>query len=215
MNWKDLIEVEQQKPYFKELMKKVNDARTNHIVYPDDVDIYNAFTLTPFNKVKVVIIGQDPYHQPNQAHGLAFSTLDTKTPKSLINIKKELLDDLDIPITPNNDLTNWAKEGVLLLNTILTVEQSKPLSHKGFGWEDFTLNLFKELTKVERPLVFILWGNHAKQYEKYIKNTNHLVLKAPHPSPLSSYRGFFGSKPFSKTNAYLTANNIPPINFKI
>lgn len=215
MNWKDLIEVEQQKPYFKELMKKVNDARTNHIVYPDDVDIYNAFTLTPFNKVKVVIIGQDPYHQPNQAHGLAFSTLDTKTPKSLINIKKELLDDLDILITPNNDLTNWAKEGVLLLNTILTVEQSKPLSHKGFGWEDFTLNLFKELTKVERPLVFILWGNHAKQYEKYIKNTNHLVLKAPHPSPLSSYRGFFGSKPFSKTNAYLTANNIPPINFKI
>ena len=215
MTWEELFKNERAKPYYKELIKKVNNDRLTKVIYPKEADVFNAFKLTAFNDIKVVIIGQDPYHQPNQAHGLAFSSLDCKTPKSLGNIKKELLDDLNVDISHTNDLTSWAKEGVLLLNTILTVEASKPLSHQDYGWENFTLNIFKEIAKIDKPLVFILWGNNARRYKKYISNKKHLVIESVHPSPLSAYRGFFGSKPFSKTNNYLIKNNIEPINFNI
>lgn len=213
--WDKLIKAEKAKPYYKKLTKKVNTARLNNNVYPADVDVFRAFKLTPFNEVKVVIIGQDPYHGPNQAHGLAFSSLDFKTPKSLANIKKELISDLGYNLSSSNDLSNWAKQGVLLLNTILTVDESKPFSHKGYGWEIFTLNMLKELCRENRPLVFILWGNEAISYEKYITNNRHLILKSSHPSPLSAYRTFFGSKPFSQTNNYLIKHNLPAINFNI
>lgn len=213
--WDILIKLETEKPYYKNLLKLIDDARENNIVYPEVNDVFNAFKLTPFEQIKVVIIGQDPYHQKGQAHGLAFSTLDSKTPKSLINIKKELLDDLGLALTSNNDLSSWSEQGVLLLNTLLTVNESKPLSHKDFGWEIFTLNLFKAITTINKPIVFILWGNHAKSFEKYISNEKHLIIKSAHPSPLSSYRGFFGSKPFSKTNNFLISNKLLPINFKI
>lgn len=215
MTWEELFKNERAKPYYKELIKKVNNDRLTKVIYPKEADVFNAFKLTAFNDIKVVIIGQDPYHQPNQAHGLAFSSLDRKTPKSLGNIKKELLDDLNVDISHTNDLTSWAKEGVLLLNTILTVEASKPLSHQDYGWENFTLNIFKEIAKIDKPLVFILWGNNARRYKKYISNKKHLVIESVHPSPLSAYRGFFGSKPFSKTNNYLIKNNIEPINFNV
>lgn len=213
--WEKLIENEQKKPYYKTLENKVNIARTKYKVYPNKDDVFKAFELTPFNKIKVVIIGQDPYHQKDQAHGLAFSSLDSKTPKSLLNIKKELKNDLDIDVSSNNDLSNWAKQGVLLINTILTVNEGLPLSHKDYGWEEFTLNLFKEITNLKSPIVFILWGNHAKVYEKYITNEKHLIIKSSHPSPLSSYRGFFGSKPFSQTNDFLVKNKLTSINFSI
>lgn len=215
MMWNIIIKNEMDKPYYKDLVKKLEVARKTNNVYPKEEAVFNAFKLTKFEEIKVVIIGQDPYHQKNQAHGLAFSSTDSKTPKSLVNIKKEIFNDLKIETTNNNDLTNWAKQGVLLINTILTVNENKPLSHKDFGWEIFTLNLFKEITKIKRPIVFILWGNHAQKYEKYIKEELHLVIKSSHPSPLSSYRGFFGSKPFSKTNDFLIKNKIAPINFSI
>lgn len=215
MTFDNLIKIEQNKPYYKELIKKINNEKLNNNVYPKEADIFNAFKLTPIENIKVVIIGQDPYHQKGQADGLAFSSMLEKTPKSLANIKKELKTDLGIDCSNSNDLKHWAKEGVLLLNTILTVNEGKPLSHKGFGWEEFTLNLFKEITKIDKPIVFILWGNNAISYEKYIYNLKHLIIKSPHPSPLAAYRGFFDSKPFSKTNNYLIENNIKPINFRI
>lgn len=213
--WQKLINEEKKKLYYKDLERKVEEASLTSVIYPAKKDIFKAFELTKFSDIKVVIIGQDPYHQKNQAHGLAFSSLDKKTPKSLINIKKELIDDLNIEISNNNDLSNWAKQGVLLLNTILTVSEGRPLSHENFGWEIFTLNLFKKVTREDRPIVYILWGKKAQEYEKYINSSKHLIIKSAHPSPLSSYRGFFGSKPFSKTNDYLIKNNITPINFKI
>lgn len=213
--WNDILNKEFQKEYFIKLKEKVDVLYKTKTIYPLYEDIFNAFKYFDLKDLKVVILGQDPYHQPNQAHGLAFSTLDSKTPKSLINIKKELLSDLNIEISSNNNLTSWAKQGILLLNTILTVEESKPLSHANLGWETFTLNIFKEITKLNQPIVFMLWGKNAENYEKYITNSNHLVIKSSHPSPFSARISFFGSKPFSKTNNYLIKNNIIPINFKI
>ncbi|VEU80248.1 uracil-DNA glycosylase [Haploplasma axanthum] len=213
--WNEIITNESIKEYYKKLIQKVSEERKTKTIYPTTENVFKAFELTPFEKIKVVILGQDPYHGELQAHGLAFSSLDKKTPKSLLNIKKEIKDDLGLEITQNNDLTNWAKQGVLLLNTILTVEEGKPLSHKNFGWEEFTLNIFKEICRIDSPLVFILWGNNAKEYQRYIYNDKHLVLTSVHPSPLSANRGFFGSKPFSKTNKYLQKNNIGVIDFKI
>jgi len=213
--WDEILNKEFSKPYFKELIAKVDNEYKTKTIYPKWEDIFNAFKLTKYSDLKVVIMGQDPYHGKNQAHGLAFSTLDTKIPKSLINIKKELENDLEIKTTNNNNLSNWARQGVLLLNTILTVEEKKPLSHANIGWETFTLNIFKEITEIDKPLVFILWGKNAERYEKYITNNKHLVIKSSHPSPFSARISFFGSKPFSKTNDYLIKNNIKPIDFKI
>lgn len=203
------------KPYFKKLDLKLAKLREENIVYPKEEDVFNAFKYTKIEDVKVVILGQDPYHGKNQAHGLSFSSLDTKTPKSLINIKKELYSDLGIEISPNNNMTNWAKQGVLLLNTVLTVNEGKPNSHQNIGWETFTLNIFKEITKLDKPIVFILWGNHAISYKKYITNNKHLVIESSHPSPFSARISFFGSKPFSKTNEYLIKNNLSPIDFNL
>lgn len=213
--WETIFKKEQNKDYYKVLLKRIKKERLTNNVYPKEEDVFKAFELTPFNKVKVIIIGQDPYHQPNQAHGLAFSSLAKSTPKSLANIKKELKADLNIKVSKSNDLTGWAREGILLINTILTVNDSKPLSHQGYGWEKFTLSIIKELCSEDRPLVFILWGNNAKSYIKYITNKKHLIIASSHPSPLSAYISFFGSKPFSKTNQYLKDNNLKPINFKI
>lgn len=210
----EIVKNEFEKPYFKKLINFVEKERKNKNIYPNSEDVFRAFTLTKFNDLKVIILGQDPYHVPKMADGLAFSSRLIKTPKSLLNIKKELFDDLGYPITKNNSLELWASQGVLLLNTVLTVEENKAHSHKDMGWEEFTLNVFKEITKLEQPLVFILWGNHAIKYSKYVKNKNHLVIKSAHPSPLSAYRGFFGSKPFSQTNNFLEKNNIAPINFQ-
>ncbi|HKL94795.1 MAG TPA: uracil-DNA glycosylase [Haploplasma sp.] len=213
--WEKIIENEKKQDYYIKLEELYNNAYKNSIVYPKKEDIFNVFKLTKYENIKVVILGQDPYHGYNQAHGLAFSSLDTKTPKSLLNIKKELISDLNIELSDSNDLTPWAKQGVFLLNTILTVEEKTPLSHQSFGWEEFTLNIFKEITNIDRPIVFILWGANARSYKKYITNSKHLIIESAHPSPLSAYRGFNGSRPFSKTNDYLKKNNINPIDFKI
>lgn len=211
----EIIKKETNKVYYKEMINKINELRKEHVIYPKEEDVLNCFKYTNYNNLKVIILGQDPYHGKNQAHGLSFSSLDSKTPKSLYNIKKELKHDLNIDVSESNDLTNWAKQGVLLLNTVLTVEEGRPHSHKNLGWETFTLNIFKEIVKIDRPLVFILWGNHAISYERYIKNDKHLIIKSSHPSPFSARISFFGSKPFSKTNDYLIKNNLTPINFKI
>lgn len=211
----EIIKKETNKVYYKEMINKISQLRKEHVIYPKEEDVLNCFKYTNYNNLKVIILGQDPYHGKNQAHGLSFSSLDSKTPKSLYNIKKELKHDLNIDVSESNDLTNWAKQGVLLLNTVLTVEEGRPHSHKNLGWEKFTLNVFKEIVKIDRPLVFILWGNHAMSYEKYIKNDKHLIIKSSHPSPFSARISFFGSKPFSKTNDYLIKNNLTPINFKI
>lgn len=213
--WDEFLKNEMNKEYFKVLKEKYDEAYKTSTVYPVYDNIFNAFKLTNLNDIKVVILGQDPYHGINQAHGLSFSSLDNKTPKSLLNIKKELNSDLGITITSNNDLTSWANQGVFLLNTILTVEESKPLSHTKYGWEEFTLNVFKEICKLNKPIVFILWGNNARKYKEYILNDKHLIIESVHPSPLSASRGFFGSKPFSKTNDFLIKNNIKPVDFNI
>ncbi|MDY0277370.1 MAG: uracil-DNA glycosylase [Acholeplasma sp.] len=212
----ELIINEMKKQYFKDIITKVREERRKYVVYPNEDDVFKAFDFTPLQEIKVVILGQDPYHGENQAHGLAFSSLDSKTPKSLFNIKKELQDDLHIEVSKNNnDLSNWAKQGVFLLNTILTVRKRSPLSHANIGWQEFTLNVFKMICKIDRPIVFILWGNEARKYKQYVTNEKHLVIESSHPSPLSASRGFFGSKPFSRTNDYLISNDIEPIDFTI
>lgn len=211
----DIVQEEYSKEYFKKMTKFLEEERKQEIIYPNEKDVLRAFDLTKFDNLKVVILGQDPYFLEDMADGLAFSTRLSKTPKSLLNIKKELKSDLGIDITKNNNLDNWAKEGVLLLNTILTVRKDNDLSHRNIGWETFTLNIFNKITKLDRPLVFILWGNKAIEFKKYIKNENHLVLTSSHPSPLAAYRGFFGSKPFSKTNDYLISKGLKPINFNL
>ena len=185
-------------------------------VYPPADDIFNAFHLTPLPEVKVVILGQDPYHEPGQAHGLSFSVMPgVEIPPSLVNIYQELHDDLGCKIPNNGCLTKWARQGVLLLNTVLTVRAHRAFSHKDIGWQEFTDAAIRVLAGQDRPLVFILWGRPAQQKASMITNPRHLILKSPHPSPLSAYRGFFGSRPFSKTNAYLEANGLKPIDWQI
>lgn len=216
MNWDEFINQERELLYFYNLEKFILEERKTKTIFPKEEDVFNAFKLTPFENVKCVIVGQDPYYNINQANGLAFSVnKGIKLPPSLVNIYKEAHDDIGIDIPNHGDLSSWAKEGVFLLNTILTVEEGKPLSYKNKGWEKFTLKVLKTLNDDKTPKVFVLWGKEAINLKKILNNPRHLILESAHPSPLSSYRGFFGSKPFSKTNEFLIKNNRTPINFEI
>lgn len=212
-NWDIILKDELKKDYFKKLGVFVKNEYKNKICYPQYKDIFNALRYTDYDEVKVVILGQDPYHGENEAHGLSFSVRDNvKRPPSLNNIFKELENDLGIK-KMNNDLTNWAKQGVLLLNSIMSVVKDTPLSHKEKGWEIFTDNIIKLLNEREEPIVFILWGGYARSKKKLITNKNHYIVESVHPSPLSAYNGFFGSCPFSKTNNFLINKNIIPIDW--
>ena len=194
----------------------MKEEYATHVVYPPADDIFNAFHFTPLREVKGVILGQDPYHNYGQAHGLSFSVKPgVDIPPSLVNIYKELHDDLGCYIPNNGYLVKWAKQGVLLLNTVLTVRAHQANSHRGIGWEQFTDAAIKILNQQDRPIVFILWGRPAQQKKAMLNNPHHLILEAPHPSPLAAYRGFFGSKPFSQTNAFLEKNGIEPIDWQI
>ena len=213
MEWIDFINEEREKPYYKKLKELVDNEYNNYLCHPDYENIFNAFKLTNIDNLKVVILGQDPYHEPNQAHGLAFSVICKKLPPSLINIYKEMETDLNVKIDQDGNLDYLAKQGVLLLNTTLTVRDGYAYSHKNFGWDIFTDNVISYINNIDRPIVFILWGAPAQKKKKLLNNPKHLIIESPHPSPLSSYRGFFGSKPFSRTNDFLIENNIKPINW--
>lgn len=211
--WDIVLKYEMEKEYFRNLGIFVKNEYKKKIIYPEYKNIFNALRYTDYDQVKVVILGQDPYHGEGEAHGLSFSVKEgVKTPPSLLNIFKELKSDLGIERT-KTDLTDWANEGVLLLNSIMTVVKDSPLSHKDKGWEIFTDKLIELLGERKEPLVFILWGSYARSKKVLIKNKNHLILESVHPSPLSANRGFFGSKPFSKTNNFLIKNNIEPIRW--
>ena len=213
MEWKDFINEEKQKPYYKVLKEKVDEEYNKYLCHPDYKNIYHAFTLTKLNDLKVVILGQDPYHEPNQAHGLAFSVLCEKLPPSLVNIYKEMSSDLGKPVKQDGNLEYLARQGVLLLNTTLTVRDGLAYSHKDYGWDYFTDNVISLINQIDRPIVFILWGAPAAKKKKLLNNPKHLIIESAHPSPLSAYRGFFGSKPFSKTNDFLIKNGITPIDW--
>ena len=215
-DWLAELESEFQKPYYKNLYEFVRTEYNTGQVFPPADDIFNAFHLTPLSKVKVVIIGQDPYHDVGQAHGLCFSVKpEVKIPPSLVNIYKELHDDLGCTIPNNGYLVKWADQGILMLNTVLTVRAHQANSHRGKGWEEFTDAAIRALNKQDRPIVFILWGRPAKKKKKMLNNPKHLILKAAHPSPLSAHNGFFGSRPFSQTNKFLQENGIEPIDWQI
>jgi len=204
MKWIEIIEEEQQKEYYKKLKKIIDERYQTTEVYPPKEKIFNAFSLCKYENLKVVILGQDPYHQKGQAQGLAFSTpANIKNPPSMVNILKEIVDDVGSSICLDGDLTPWAKQGVLLINTVLTVEDSLPNSHQNIGWEIFTDNIIKHISDNQQGVVFLLWGSPALKKSKLIDEKKHHILSAPHPSPLSSYRGFFGCKHFSKTNEIL------------
>ena len=214
--WDKLLTEEVNKEYFKELLKYINEEYKMKTIYPKKTEVFNAFKYTDYKDVKVVILGQDPYHGPNQAEGLSFSVSnEVIKPPSLKNIFKELESDLGIPFPEHNSLKSWAKEGVLLLNAVLTVEEHKPASHANKGWEIFTDEIIKILNNKEKPVVFILWGNYAREKKKFITNKIHYIIESPHPSPFSARNGFFGSKPFSKTNEFLKNNNLKEINWNI
>jgi uracil-DNA glycosylase len=213
MEWNDFLDKEKEKDYFKKLMEFVDNEYKNFKCHPDYENIFNAFKLTKLKDLKVVILGQDPYHNDNEAHGLSFSVLCKKLPPSLKNIYKEMSSDLNQEVNQDGNLTYLANEGVLLLNTILTVRHNQPLSHKNKGWEIFTDNVIKFINTIDKPIVFILWGSNARGKKKLLNNKNHLILEANHPSPLSSYRGFFGSKPFSKCNDFLISKGETPIKW--
>ncbi|MEZ7933875.1 MAG: uracil-DNA glycosylase [Sulfurospirillum sp.] len=213
-SWKSVLKEEFKKPYFESLKSFLVEEKKHHTIYPSGTNIFAAFDNTPFDKVEVVILGQDPYHGVGQAHGLSFSVQDgVPHPPSLQNIFKELRDDLGCAIPQSGNLTAWAKQGVFLLNTVLTVRSSEANSHRGQGWENFTDAVIKLLSSQKEHLVFILWGSPAGAKASLIDSKKHLILRAPHPSPLSSYRGFFGSKPFSKSNHYLINNGKKPIEW--
>ena len=214
--WDSLLTKEVNKEYFKELINYVNNEYKQKTIYPKKTEVFNAFKYTDYNNVKVVILGQDPYHGPNQAEGLSFSVSnEVLKPPSLKNIFKELESDLGIPFPEHNSLKPWAKEGVLLLNAVLTVEEHKPASHANKGWETFTDEIIKILNKKEEPVVFILWGNYAREKKTYITNPIHYIIESPHPSPFSARNGFFGSKPFSKTNEFLKSKGLKEINWNV
>lgn len=216
-DWLDTIKDEFSKDYYKDLYRFVLNEYNNHVVYPPADDIFNAFHLTPLSKVKVLILGQDPYHNEHQAHGLCFSVLpdQPEIPPSLQNIYKELQDDLGCYIPNNGFLEKWAKQGVLMLNTVLTVRAHQANSHQGKGWEQFTDAIISAVNAQDRPIVYLLWGRPAQSKIPMLTNPKHLILKAPHPSPLSAYRGFFGCKHFSQTNDFLKQNNMSPIDWQI
>ena len=214
--WKQQLGAEFDKPYFATLAEQVRQAYRMGPCFPPSRLVFNAFNLCPFNEVKVVIMGQDPYHGDNQAHGLAFSVLpNVEIPPSLQNIYKELQDDLSLYIPNNGFLVKWATQGVLLLNTVLTVRAHEPYSHQAKGWERFTDAIIEAVNKSPQPVVFMLWGRPAQLKAAMLDNPKHLVLKAPHPSPLSAYRGFFGCKHFSKANDFLKSNGLEPIDWQI
>ena len=214
--WDSILNEEYNKEYFKNLIDFIKQEYKNKTIYPKQNEVFNAFRYTDFDNVKVVILGQDPYHGPNQAEGLSFSVSnEVLKPPSLKNIFKELESDLGIPFPEHNSLKPWAKEGVLLLNAVLTVEEHKPTSHKDKGWEIFTDNVIKTLNKREKPVVFILWGAYARAKKEYITNPKHYIIESAHPSPFSARNGFFGSKPFSKTNEFLKKNNIKEIDWRV
>lgn len=215
--WDELLKDEFEKEYYLQLRQKlINEYRTQQI-YPGMYDIFNAMKFTSYNDVKCVIIGQDPYHGEGQAHGLSFSVRKgVAPPPSLVNIFKEIRDDVGIDnLGKHGELTKWAKEGVLLLNSVLTVRANQARSHHGLGWENFTTDVIKLLNEREKPMAFMLWGADAKSKQQFITNPNHLVLKAAHPSPLSAYNGFFGCKHFSKVNEFLKANGMDEIDWSI
>ncbi len=215
MNWNIILKDIYNSKEYKILINKVKEEYKTKTIYPSFNNVFKALELTPYKNVKAVIIGQDPYHGEGEANGLCFSVnKDIKQPPSLRNIFKELKSDLNIEAT-SNDLSSWAKEGVLLLNSCLTVIKDKPNSHKDIGWQFFTDNIISKLNERKEPIVFILWGNYAKTKKKLITNKNHLIIESSHPSPLGAYKSFFNSKPFSKTNNFLIKNNIEPINWNI
>ena len=214
--WAKAVGAEFKKPYYRDLYNFVRDEYATHVVYPPADDIFNAMHFTPLDKVKVLILGQDPYHNDGQAHGLCFSVKKgVETPPSLVNIYKELEDDMGCYIPNNGNLEKWAKQGVLLLNTVLTVRAHQANSHRGIGWEQFTDAAIRILDEEDRPIVFLLWGRPAQMKASMLHNPRHLILEAPHPSPLSAYRGFFGCRHFSKTNEFLLRNGLEPIDWQI
>jgi uracil-DNA glycosylase len=213
-DWEQELSTELKKTYFASLFNFVENEYATHVCYPPHDDIFKSFSLCPYNKVKVVLLGQDPYHEPQQAQGLAFSVASgTKVPPSLRNIFKELADDLPMAAPRSSDLSSWARQGVLLLNATLTVREHEANSHAHHGWETFTDAVIQMLSKNKQHLVFLLWGNYAQQKATLIDETRHLVLRSAHPSPLSAYHGFFGNHHFSRTNIYLTENGLSPINW--
>ncbi len=215
-NWDKILESEYKKEYFHNLVSVINKTYKEKTVFPPKAQILKALSLTDYNDVKVVILGQDPYHGVGEANGLAFSVSEgIKLPPSLVNIYKELNSDLGINIAKTGNLEIWAKEGVLLLNAVLTVEKDKPASHKNIGWETFTDAVIQKLNKNDKPIVFILWGNFARSKKTLITNPNHLIIESPHPSPFSAHYGFFGSKPFSKTNTFLKEHNIKEVDWRV
>lgn len=215
-SWAKALQGEFHKPYYKELFETVGREYQTRKVFPPPEDLFNAFHLTPLDQVKVVILGQDPYHNDGQAHGLCFSVKpDVEIPPSLVNIYKELEDDLGCYVPNNGYLVKWANQGVLMLNTVLTVRAHQANSHRGIGWEQFTDAAIRILAKQDRPMVYILWGKPAQMKKSMLYNPKHLILEAPHPSPLAAYRGFFGSRPFSRTNQYLQESGLEPIDWQI
>ncbi|WP_404446266.1 uracil-DNA glycosylase [Sutcliffiella horikoshii] len=214
--WKMLWEKETSEKYYKDLMAFLEDEYAKQTVYPDKEAIFSAFQATPFEDVKVVILGQDPYHGKGQAHGMSFSVQKgVRVPPSLKNIYQELYDDQGLEPVHHGFLMEWAKQGVLLLNTVLTVRESNPNSHKGKGWELFTDQVIRTLNERKKPVIFLLWGKHAEQKEALITNNQHYILKSSHPSPFSARKGFFGSRPFSKVNAILNEIGEEPIDWRL
>ena len=215
-DWDTVLDQEFKKDYFYNLLKFVQGEYARKTIYPSKKEVFKAFRYTPYKNVKVVILGQDPYHGEGQAEGLSFSVpKGIKKPPSLVNIFKELETDLGCKMPVSGSLVPWAKQGVLLLNTVLTVIKDQAASHKDIGWEVFTDEVIKKINEKEEPVVFILWGSYARSKKKYITNKHHLIIESAHPSPLSAYNGFFGSKPFSKTNEFLIKNNFTPIDWQI
>lgn len=215
-DWLPALQEEFKKPYYAELYKKVQEEYKETQIFPPADDIFNAFHFTPLSEEKVVIIGQDPYHNVGQAHGLCFSVKpDVDIPPSLVNIYKELKEDLGCYIPDNGYLEKWAKQGVLMLNSVLTVRAHQANSHQGMGWEKFTDAVIRAVNEQDRPIVYMLWGRPAQNKAKSVNNPKHLLLKAPHPSPLSAHRGFFGCKHFSQANEYLKKNGLEPIDWQI
>ena len=215
-DWDEVLGEEFDKQYYQDLRDFLNEEYNNKVIYPLPKFIYTALKLTTYKETKVVILGQDPYHEPNQAHGLAFSVgKNVEIPPSLVNIYKELHDDIGCKIPNHGYLVDWAKQGVLLLNTVLTVRAHQANSHKGKGWEQLTDAIIKKLNERNEPIVFILWGSNARSKKTFITNPKHLIIESAHPSPLSAYNGFFGSRPFSKTNNYLLEYNLKPIDWQI
>ena len=216
MDFKTIIDHERQQPYYQQLEAFVNHEYQIHTVYPPRNRIFHCFNFKDYDDIKVVIIGQDPYHEEHQANGLAFSVAKgVQIPPSLVNIYKELQDDLGCTIPNHGCLTKWAEQGVLMLNTVLTVRAHEANSHRGIGWEEFTDAAIMAVNAQDRPIVFILWGAPAQRKKRMLNNPKHLILEAPHPSPLSAYRGFFGSRPFSQTNQFLEEHGVTPIDWQI